>query len=690
MIEPPPTHDEPSRLASLWSLGVLDTAAEERFDRITRIASRVAGVPIAVVSLVDTNRQWFKSCIGLDAPETPRSVSFCGHAIQSDRPLVVPDALLDERFADNPLVTGPPHIRFYAGFPLADHAGHVLGTLCVIGDRPGELDETARAVLTDLAEVARRELLGPDQQRRAVEELLEAHIRAAARSAADADADTDTGDDVHAGARADVALVRVLGQLAPVGVFQTDVDGVIELVDPGWVDITGVAAADAIGTNWRTYLPRRLAGTVDRALEAAGSDVAAFELVLVPAGGGRRHCVFRVLSLRDAAGAPRGHLATVEDITERRADAEALRSSELVHRSVLGAMNDGVVIVSARGDVVAANAAAERMFGTTTQELAGRPLPARSDRAVDGEGDTGGDLDRLDRVVLRTASPATGDLVLCRADRSVLDVTARAVPLVSAGGALREVVLTMTEADDRRRVDDLQRQFVSTVSHELRTPLASIRGAIGLLAGGAVIPPDKHARLLTIADANAGRLSRLIDDLLDLERLDAGVYELLIRPTSIRQVVADTADMLSPLAADAGVDLVHRAADATVLADAERVSQTLVNLVSNALKFSPSGSTVTIDATASEAEVEVHVRDEGRGIPVDRLESIFERFSQVEAGDSRSKGGAGLGLAICRAVVEQHGGRIWAESVPGRGSTFTFTLPRDGAADGARGVGACG
>ena len=118
MLEPPLPPDEAMRLAALRSLNILDTPAEERFDRITRLAQRLFDVPIALVSLVDTNRQWFKSCQGLDASETPRSISFCGHAILEDGPLIIEDATKDQRFADNPLVTGPPDIRFYTGQPL--------------------------------------------------------------------------------------------------------------------------------------------------------------------------------------------------------------------------------------------------------------------------------------------------------------------------------------------------------------------------------------------------------------------------------------------------------------------------------------------------------------------------------------------------------------------------------------------
>ncbi|MGB3312762.1 MAG: GAF domain-containing protein [Nodosilinea sp.] len=151
--------NEETRLNTLRSLHILDTKPEERFDRITRIAQRLFGVPITLVSLIDAERQWFKSSQGLDAAETPRDISFCGHAILGDSPFVVTDALLDERFRDNPLVTDGPRIRFYAGAPLTTGNGSNLGTLCVIDRVPRVFTDEDQQLLIDLARIAQQELL---------------------------------------------------------------------------------------------------------------------------------------------------------------------------------------------------------------------------------------------------------------------------------------------------------------------------------------------------------------------------------------------------------------------------------------------------------------------------------------------------------------------------------------------------
>ncbi|MEI5999495.1 sensor domain-containing diguanylate cyclase [Paraburkholderia bengalensis] len=158
MLPPATPDNERERIETLRSLHILDTPPEERFDRLTRLARRLFGVPIAAVTLVDSHRQWFKSHPGLDASETPRDVSFCGHAILGDELFLVNDASLDARFADNPLVLGDPNIRFYAGYPLTVDNGSRLGTLCLIDVKPRALDDEERVLLRDLARMAEQEI----------------------------------------------------------------------------------------------------------------------------------------------------------------------------------------------------------------------------------------------------------------------------------------------------------------------------------------------------------------------------------------------------------------------------------------------------------------------------------------------------------------------------------------------------
>jgi phosphoribosyl 1,2-cyclic phosphodiesterase len=151
--------DEEQRLAALHALGLLDTPAEERFDRLTRVTAALFNVPIALVSLIDANRQWFKSCVGTDIRESSREMSFCAHAVAEGEMLIIPDALRDDRFADNPVVSGPPYVRFYAGMPIYMADGHCAGTLCVIDGRPRDFTDDDRARLRDLAGLVQQELV---------------------------------------------------------------------------------------------------------------------------------------------------------------------------------------------------------------------------------------------------------------------------------------------------------------------------------------------------------------------------------------------------------------------------------------------------------------------------------------------------------------------------------------------------
>jgi PAS domain S-box-containing protein len=229
----------------------------------------------------------------------------------------------------------------------------------------------------------------------------------------------------------------------------------------------------------------------------------------------------------------------------------------------------------------------------------------------------------------------------------------------------------------QREVARMKDEFLSVVSHELRTPLTAIRGSLGLLASGRMGRLEERGqRMLEIAAQNSDRLVRLINDLLDIEKIESGKEGMKREEVNLARLVGEVLESMQPLAESAGVKLDAAAASTPIVADPDRILQVLTNLVSNAVKFSSPGGIVSVRAEAREDDVLVSVRDEGRGIPGDKLESVFERFQQVDSSDAREKGGTGLGLPIARSIVQQHGGRLWVESELGKGSTFSFTLPR--------------
>jgi signal transduction histidine kinase len=226
-----------------------------------------------------------------------------------------------------------------------------------------------------------------------------------------------------------------------------------------------------------------------------------------------------------------------------------------------------------------------------------------------------------------------------------------------------------------KEVERLKNGFLLTVSHELRTPLTSIRGSLGLLASGAVgALSDEVVEIVAIAERNAVRLMALIDDILDLERLETGKIELQFAPIPVEPILRRAIESVATFGQRDGVTVEAPEVSSMIWADADRIVQVLVNLLSNAVKFSPPGGVVTIGVEPRGSWVEFRVTDRGRGVPVAHRRSIFERFRQVQTSDAREKGGTGLGLAICKSIIEQHGGTIGVESEEGGGTSFWFRV----------------
>jgi signal transduction histidine kinase len=232
------------------------------------------------------------------------------------------------------------------------------------------------------------------------------------------------------------------------------------------------------------------------------------------------------------------------------------------------------------------------------------------------------------------------------------------------------------DVSERREVERLKKEFVATVSHELRTPLTSIRGSLTLLNVGALgALPDQAKKVVALAERNTIRLITLINDILDIEKIESGKLDMVLDTVPIASVVDRSVEAVKSFAEQQEIKLEVKPSQSTVFADGDRLVQVIVNLLSNAVKFSPQGSTVTIAVEEIPNWIEVKVIDHGRGIPAKYKELLFQRFQQVEHADSKKKGGTGLGLAICKGIIEQHGGSIGVDSEEGKGSTFWFRIP---------------
>ena len=330
--------------------------------------------------------------------------------------------------------------------------------------------------------------------------------------------------------------------------------------------------------------------------------------------------------------------------------------------AVLDTMADGVVVVDPGGTVLMANPAAQNMLAVTEAQIIGRRLVevVRDDQ-----------IHRLLADCISTRKSQHGEVELLR-PRRFLSVAA--TPL--AEDSSRQVLLMLRDRTGLRLTETSHREFVSNVSHELRNPLASVKAMVETLQDGAIEEIEVARNFLERIRHDTDRMNHLVDDLLELSRLESGQLTLQLGAVDLAVLVAEVKSSFEPRANDLGITLEGPVPEGlpAINADADRLRQVLINLVENALRFTRPQGVITISAAKQPRVVEVLVRDTGVGMSPEHLPHLFERFYKIDR--SRRDGGTGLGLAIVKQIVEAHGGQVWAESKEGEGSTFGFTLPR--------------
>ncbi|MEW6082199.1 MAG: ATP-binding protein [Bacillota bacterium] len=324
----------------------------------------------------------------------------------------------------------------------------------------------------------------------------------------------------------------------------------------------------------------------------------------------------------------------------------ALTEEKARFLSMVASMEEGVVGFDPRGNPVFLNDAARRLLGFSQAPP---------------------EVITLVQDVLATGEPAGISLDI-RARR----LRAQASPIRVAGGGAVVVLLDVSEAD---RLERMRREFTANLSHELRTPLTAMRGFIEPLLDGTVTGEDTRRRYLEIIRAETERLGRLVNDMLDMARLEAGKAQLDIASFSLASVAGSALAKVSPGASEKGVRLEGGVPGVDVMGDRDRIEQVLLNLLDNAVRYTARGGRVTLDAEVSESSVTVTVTDTGVGIAPEEIPLLWDRFYKADRSRGK-KAGTGLGLAIVRQIVEAHGERVWVESEPGRGSIFAFTLAR--------------
>ena len=667
MQSAPLTPDEPRRLDILDALGVLDTPPDPVLDGIVRATAQLIGCPVSLVSLVDARRQWFKARHGLKVQQTPREQAFCAHAILQTDLFEVADARLDPRFADNPLVTGESQVIFYAGVPLSVD-GQAMGTLCAIDHQPRRLTDEQRHWLRDMARVA--------------ENWLQAQLVNRQFQRVDAD------------------RRKLFDQMG---------DGVLLLDRSYRVIEANRATANMLGhsidklrqMHLQDLLPvsehPRLHSTALDAREGV-EELAEWEVL-------RRDgsCFVAEVSTRVL---DREHfVVVVRDITQRRAQEEKVRLlSMAVDQSA-----QGIVIADIEGNIEYVNAALLTSSGYEMEELlAHNPRMLLSDKLPSAT------YTRMMRT-LATGKPWRGLLFNSRKDGVEYIEDATITPIRDTRGRVTQYMALMLDVTERRRlIDELKDHqlhleelvaqrtialvearraaesaseaksaFLATMSHEIRTPMNGVVGSLDLLQRSAL---SAYQRELTeTVNESALGLLTIVDDILDFSKIEAGELKLESGPVSLVMLADSVCDAFRPMADSSGVDLeVEVAPDVPdwILSDAARLRQILNNLVGNAIKFSvgtgrPGQVELKVETCGDHlpGHIQLSVTDNGIGIAPEAIQRILKPFVQGENTITRRFGGAGLGLAICKRLATLMGGWVKVDSVQGRGSTLTVTLP---------------
>lgn len=653
---------EDTSLSPAHRVDALACGSDGAFDSLTRLAAQIFGAPLAMVSLFDGERQVFCSHIRLSDQEIPREGSFCDQAAKGQTVFEVCDAQANPRFATHPSVVGPHHIRYYAGAPLRTPQGEPVGTLCVLDTEPRPpMDDVAREQLRTLAAAV-------DDAIRLRHELRvrrHADLRLAEQS----------------------RTLELAEQAASIGHWRVDFDtGAAH-----WSD--GVFAIHALSpdqheagteTSLAFYHPddQRLIRDLYARAQRTGEGFDTPLRLTRPGDGVPRWVRTRACVDTDAAGRPVALLGVLQDITDERQVLSDLRVSEARYRLLAENCHDILLRVDRDGMVRYASPSCSQL-GYEAEQVVGHNLldflPARArEQAAAALQDlftassSQSSISRDYPVVARDGSIVW----LEGASTIVRDLTGEPVEMVSVFRdvtARRELETRLQAAAEAKTV------FLANMSHELRTPLTSILGFSSLLEATPDLPPAAARHVSRIA-ASGQALLALINDVLDFSKLEAGQIALEPTSTHVPSLVAGVRDILSVQAAVKGIDLKIECAMAAShrMLDDLRLRQVLVNLTGNAIKFTDQGSVllrVLEQDTADGDGLRIEVIDTGSGIPEDRRERLFKRFSQVDGSVTRRHGGTGLGLSICRELVELMGGRIGVDSRPGHGSVFWLETP---------------
>ncbi|PTL75948.1 histidine kinase [Vitiosangium sp. GDMCC 1.1324] len=711
--------DEAQRLRALERSGLLDTPPEPAYDDIVRIAAESCGTPIALISLVDRDRQWFKANVGLQGVgATERCISFCTHAIEREGVFLIEDARADERFATNPLVQGEPFIRFYAGAPLQTEDGFSVGTLCVLDRRPRGLADSQLRNLLALKRQA--ELLL--RLRSQVRQLKERNVELEQSQERMRSLNTYLQAEMRERQRVEHQLLEQQSLLSsilahiPHSVFWKDRNSVYQGCNEQFARDMGLASPmEVIGrTDFEMPFPDEHADAYrrdDRAVMESGIPKLAFEEPIQPHGRTKFWALTSKVPLKNAEGTVQGVLGIYADISERRRqEAEMQEARRVIERNVahleeqvrevhernrqlMESSGEAVFVLDAAGGIEEVNPVAERLLGMSREQLLGtsfetlapederEPLrQALKDLRVRG-------TVCLEEQGLRSAS---GERVAVGIAAS-LQVTGETWRLLVVGADLTEKRRLEHQSIQNDRLASMG-TLAAGIAHEINNPTSYVLSNLTYLQ-------EWRDELETALGALPGLPPHLGETLPEVKEV---IAECLVGAGRIRDIVRDMrvfshtgSEELVPVDIHACLDAVlrmahnelkHTARVEQQYADAlplvpgceGRLSQVFLNLIINAVQAMRSGGpehqVLRVRTALEGGVVRIDISDTGHGIPPEVMSRIFEPFFTTKPAGS----GTGLGLSISQSIIQKMGGEMRVRSEPGRGTTFSLFLPVSG------------
>ncbi|EGF89668.1 sensory box protein [Asticcacaulis biprosthecium C19] len=651
---------------------IFDTPPEPAFDQLTELAKALFDVPITLISLIDEERQWFKSCIGLDVDSTPRDLAFCDHVIRNDAVMIVTDASLDPRFLHNPLVTGAPHIRFYAGAPVR-YQDVLIGTLCVI-------DRVARA------DFGANEALKLEKLAAAVSSVMAMRKDAMANIA------------IMRAREEDQKTLELVEDIAGVGQWSFDVKSGRVVWSDQVFRIHGLPITESAPdySDVLALYDENDASTLARLVERAAKTGKGYTLEarIRRPNGAFRNVVAKAETLRGADGDVETIHGVFQDVTDYRMATEKARKSEARYRLLASNMPGMLGHWDSDLKCRFANNAYLEWFGRTPDELIGVHL-----KTVLGE-----ELFALNEPFIRRAlsgEKQTFERAISKASGALGYTLTQYLPDLDEDGRVRGFFVLVTDITDLKLKElalsdsnaqliaarhqaeaalEIKAQFLATMSHEIRTPLTTILGYAGLLGEQDDLSQEAAAFVKRIGKAGRTLLA-LINDVLDVSRLEAGQVTLTQQAVNVHELARELVEQFQMQASTRNLKLnldYDEELPEWQLIDDTRLTQVLNNLVGNACKFTSDG-VISISMRAVEnlagTRMRVEVGDPGPGLTTEQTGKLFKRFQQLDAGINRKHGGSGLGLAICAEIIKLMQGEIGVVSSVTAGSTFWFEVP---------------